>query len=305
MKQKRIDFPQPNDLRDIFESSRASDQMPADFMPATSTPLFETKTMMNETSSKSGRAFLLSCGILALCCSLDSFHDSRAAEAFRIFDVAIYLDRTPPCAATAIHSITVTVSPFKEQAYLADLVTELARRAAEVRANVIYAIKLISFIPNQGALTTATIAICPQSNQHPRGNLPPFNLELAGIVKRAPEARAYLFTDRAPALRRSVQASELRQGNLVGVDPMGRLRQLIFAADTYLPASDVIKPCPFAPSFGFEFSEGSGSAWWLVSETCRTAALVSRNEYWSEADTFDLQTEAFEAFRQLLETPKK
>lgn len=261
--------------------------------------------MMSETISKFAQAFLLISGVMALGCSLDSLRESRAAEALKIFDVAIYLHRTPPCEATAIDSITVTVSPFKEQVHLADLLTELARRAAEARANVIYAIKLISFVPTQGAVATATIATCPQIGQPRRGNLPPFNLELAGILKRAPEARAYLFTDRALALRRSVQTSELRRGNLVGVDSMDRLRQLIFAADTYVASSGVIKQCPFAPSFGFEFNDGSGSAWWLVSETCKTAALVSRNEYWSEADTFDLQAEAVEAFRQLLDTPKK
>jgi len=125
---------------------------------------------------------------------------------------------TPPCPTATVNSITVTVSPFKEQVDLGVLVTELARKAAEARANVVYAIKLVSFIPNQGATATATISTCQQPNLPPRDNLAPFDAKLAAIVERAPDVRAYLFTDRVPDRRRSVQTSTPQQRALA--EPM-------------------------------------------------------------------------------------
>src|SRR6266481_5053663 len=116
--------------------------------------------MASKTSSKSGRALGLMSAILALCCGLDARHQSHASDPFRIFGVAVYLDRDPPCATATVNSVTVTVSPFKEQVDLGVLVTELARKAAEARADLVYAIKLISFIPNQAAIATATISTC-------------------------------------------------------------------------------------------------------------------------------------------------
>jgi hypothetical protein len=266
---------------------------------------FEAQTMMSKTSSNSRRALGLACGVMAFCSGLDTCHKSLASEPFRIFDVAVYLDRNPPCTTAAVDSVTVTVSPFKEQVYLGDLVTELARKAAEARANVVYAIKLISFVPNQGAVATATVSTCPQPGLPPRNNPSPFDPELTDLVKRAPDVRAYLFTDHVPSLQRSVQTSTLLQMSFGSADAVARLRRLIFADDTYNPTAGVKldKSCPFVPSYGFEFRDGNNSAWWLVSETCETAILVSREKYWLEGIR-NLKAESVAAFRQLLESSK-
>jgi hypothetical protein len=267
--------------------------------------VFEAQTMMNKTSSKSRRSLRLMClrlmcGIVALCCGLDISRESLASEPVRIFNVAVYFDREPPCATAAVNSITVTVSPFKEQVYLGDLIAELARKAAETGAKVVYAIKLISFVPNQGAVATATVSTCLQPNP------PPFGPELLALVKGAPEVRAYVFADRDSGAPRSVQTSTLLPRNFGDTDATAQLRRLIFSDDTYdsTPGVELGKSCPFIPSFGFEFREGANSTWWLVSEMCKTATLVSRTKYWPEAEILNLRPEAVAAFRQLLETPR-
>jgi hypothetical protein len=241
------------------------------------------------------------CGIVSLF-GFDTFHQSFASEPFNLFGVAVYLDREPPCTTTTINSVTVTVSPFKEQVYLGDIVTELARKAAEARANVVYAIKLTSFIPNHGAVATATISTCRQSSLPSAANLPPFDAKLADIVRRASDVRAYLFADRAPDPQGSVQTSSPLRTGFSASDAADRLRQLIFADDTYRSAQGVkIDPSsPFVPSFGFEFRDGNDSAWWLVSELSETATLVSREARWRGPGIRNLKPESVTAFRQLL-----
>jgi hypothetical protein len=267
--------------------------------------VFEARTIMSNASSKSGRMLASTCGILALC-GFDSFHLSHATEPIKLFGVAVYLDRDPPCATAATNSVTITVSPFKEQVYLGDIVTELARKAAEAQANLVYAIKLISFIPNEGALATATISTCQQPNLSAPDNLPPLDAKLADIVRRAPDVSAYLFTERVPDPQRSVQTSSLLPTSFNNPDAIARLRRLIFADDTYRSSSGVkIDPsCPFFPTFGFEFRDSNNSAWWLVSQTCETAILVSPEAHWPGPGIRNLKPESVAVIRQMLESPK-
>jgi hypothetical protein len=269
------------------------------------TNAFEAQTIMSSTSSISRQALVSICGILAIC-GFDTCHQSRAAEPFKLFGVAVYLDRDPPCTTASVNSVTITVSPFKEQVYLGDIVTELARKAAEARADVVYAIKLTSFIPNQGAVATATISTCRQPNLFPLDSPPPLDAELAELVKRAPDVRAYLFTERIPDPQRSVQTSALLQTSFNGSEAAARLRRLIFADDTYrsTPGVKIDPSCPFVPNFGFEFRDGNNSAWWLVSETCETAMLVSPEAHWPGPGIRNLKPESITAFRQLLGSPK-
>lgn len=256
---------------------------------------------MSNISSIARRVLGSFCGILAFS-GFDTCHQSFASEPFNLFGVAVYLDRDAPCPTAAIKFVTVTVSPFKEQVYLGDIVAELARKAAEAGANVVYAIKLTSFIPNQGAVATATISTCRQPILSPPVNLPPLDAKLADIVKRAPEVHAYLFTDRAPDPQRSVQTSPLLQTGFSAPDAVTLLRRLIFADDTYRSSSGVKidRSSPFVPSFGFEFRDGNDSAWWLVSELSETAILVSREAHWRGPGIRNLKPEAVVAFRQLL-----
>jgi hypothetical protein len=258
---------------------------------------------MSNTSSIVRRAVGFFCGIASLF-GFDTFHQSFA-EPFNLFGVAVYLDRDPPCTTTHVNSVTVTVSPFKEQVYLGDIVTEFARRAAQARANVVYAIKLTSFIPNQGAVATAMISTCQQSNLPSAANLPPFDAKLADIVRRA-DVSAYLFPDRAPDPQGSVQTSSPLRTGFSAPDAADRLRQLIFADDTYRSTQGVkIDPSsPFVPSFGFEFRDGNDSAWWLVSELSETAILVSREAPWRGPGIRNLKPDSVTAFRKLLGSPK-
>ena len=262
---------------------------------------------MSKASSRSGPSLISICTILALCFCVDVRHESLASDPapFLIDGVAVYLQRDPPCTISTVSSLTVTVSPFKPQVDLGVLVAELARKAAEAHANAVYAIKLVSFIPNEGAVATATISTCPQTDQ-PMHNVQPFDPKLVDILKRAPDVRAYLFTNRFPDPQLSVQTSAPLQKNFVSADVIVRLRQLIFANDTYRSTSGVKldKTCPFVASFGFEFRDENSSVWWLVSEMCETAALVSREDKWLKADSRNLKGESIAAFRQILESPK-
>jgi hypothetical protein len=260
---------------------------------------------VSKTSSTARRALGSFCGILAFF-GFDTCDQSFASEPFNLFGVAVYLDRDPPCTTAAVNSVTVTVSPFKEQVYLGDIVTELARKAAEARANVVYAIKLTSFIPNQGAVATATVSTCQQPNLSPPGNLPPFDAKLANVVRRASDARAYLFTDRTPDPQGSVQTSSLLRTGFNAPDAMDRLRRLVFADDTYRssPGVKIDPSSPFVPSFGFEFRDGNDSAWWLVSELSETAILVSRDAHWRGPGIRNLKPESVAEFRNLLGSPK-
>jgi hypothetical protein len=179
-------------------------------------------------------------------------------------------------------------------------------RPAQAHADAIYAIKITSFIPNHGAVATATISTCQQPNLSPLANLLPLDAELAEVVRRSPDVSAYSFTERAPDPQRSVQTSSLLQRSFNGSDAVARLRQLIFADDTYRasPGVKIDASCPFVPSFGFEFRDGNNSAWWLVSEMCETAILVSREAHWPAPGIRNLKPESVAAFRQLLGSPK-
>jgi len=260
---------------------------------------------MSKTNSVSGRALRSVCGILALC-GFDACHLGFASEPFKLFGVAVYLDRDPPCATTGDNSVTVTVSPFKEQVYFGDIVSEFARKAAEARTNVVYAIKLISFVPNQGAVATATISTCLQLNLSPLDSLPPLDAKLADTARRAPDVSAYLFEERVPDPQLSVQTSSLLPKRFNDADAIARLRRIIFADDTYRSTSGVKidSSCPFVPSIGFEFRDDNKSAWWLVSEMCGTAILVTREAHWPGPSIRNLKPQAVVAFRQLLDSSK-
>ncbi|MCP3395309.1 hypothetical protein NLM27_42000 [Bradyrhizobium sp. CCGB12] len=265
---------------------------------------------MSKTGSAAGRVASLACALLALCGSPNSHAQSLAPESSKpliVAGVAVYLERDPPCKPTATDTITVTASPFKPQVNLGDLVTELARKAAAAHANTVYAIKLISFVPNEGAIATATISTCPQPDVPSRDNLSIFNPQLVDVVKRATDARAYLFAGGVPDRQRSVRTSLPEPQRFGGADAVAKLRQIIFSNDTYLRSvlgTKIENTCPFVANFGFEFRDGNGSSWWLVSETCNKATLVPPDQPWAEANTLNLTIESVAALRQLLSSPR-
>jgi hypothetical protein len=234
-------------------------------------------------------------GVFAIVYGLDCRDPSFASEPIKVFNVAVYLDREPPCAPANPKPIQVTVSPFKEQVYLGDLVAELARKAAEEGAKLVYAIKLTSFIPNQGAVATAMISSCLEP-----GFLP-FNSNLISLLTRAPDVRAYDFANNAPDALRSVANSTLLPHSFKNSDKIAQLRQMILLRDSYDLTPGLRKSCPFFPSFGFEFREGNNSAWWLVSTPCETATLVSRDDDWRRSDNINLRNGSVASFRALLD----
>lgn len=122
---------------------------------------------MEKPTSNRRRLLVSISAFLAFCCEPGLGQDGAASQTFSIFGVAIYLDRKPPCITTATDSVTVTVSPFTEQVDLGRVLSELARKAKEKQANVIYAINLVSFIPNQGAIATASTSVCPLPDPPP------------------------------------------------------------------------------------------------------------------------------------------
>ena len=48
-----------------------------------------------------------------------------------------------------------------------------------------------------------------------------------------------------------------------------------------------IAPCRFKPTIGVEFT-GNVTAWWLLSASCASAALVGENDDWTRVETLNI-----------------
>lgn len=262
--------------------------------------------LLDENPRKKVRGMLVAIfGVVPFLSGLDASHSSLASESIRVFNVEVYLDREPPCRTTDSKAIVVTVSPFKEQVYLGDVIAELARQAAQAGATIVYGIKLSSFIPNEGAVATAMTSSC-QEPVPPSSNISvlPFDARLISILTRGSDVRGYSVANALPHAVRSVANSNLVRRQFKVPSNISQLRQIILSRDTYDTSPGLRKSCPFIPSLAFEFrSDDNSSAWWLVSESCQTATLVFQDEDWRRSDQLNLRSTSVSAFRNLLDGP--
>lgn len=222
-------------------------------------------------------------------------HSSQSAEAtFRLFGIDIYLQQATPCAAIGQKEISMTVSPFREQVPLGDIISELARRAAEAKAKIIYDVRLLSFTPSQGAVVKAITATCLGSE----GN--PVQADLLKIIESASTMRVFAFLDADAQPIRTIRAATIRELRLSTGSSAHDLKVLISSPETFQVTSGLKKSCPFLPTYGFELISNTKSAWWLISEPCQTAMLTTEEQDWRKQDVINLQPNSLNLFRRLV-----
>jgi hypothetical protein len=223
-----------------------------------------------------------------------------AANSIRIFNVDVFLDQPPPCALGPATPIKASASPFQAQVSLGDLITELARKAAEVGGKIVYDVKLVSFIPYQGAIATAMVASCTESKLLPSSyDFLLFSSDLLNKMLQAKAVQGFSFDDSTSGPLRSVSASKPLPLTLKDGSSIDSLRILILARSTYDLTPSLRKSCPFLPSFGFAMMDKSDTVWWLVSELCQTAALVLPDTDWRQTQVMNLSAAAIFQFRSL------
>lgn len=233
--------------------------------------------------------------ILATClCHIDF---AKADNVVRIFNVDVYLDREPQCTLGQKTPIKASVSPFQAQAGLGDIITELARKGAEAGGQLIYAIKLTSFVPYQGAIATAIASSCTSADFFPKSSQ---LVPLLDVMKAATSVRAYAFNVKPTDPTQSVAAAKPAQLRLKEDASLDQLRGLILSPENFDLTTGLRKSCPFIPSFGFEMSAKDNAVWWLISVSCNTAELVLPNTEWRRADALNLSPGAVARFRALL-----
>lgn len=218
---------------------------------------------------------------------------SASAEPLKIFNVDVYVTEAPNCELINIKPpLHATISPFQDSVMLADVVTELARMAAETGATVVHSIRLLSATPSEGAQVTAIAAACLNEN------LGPFNAKLARTLYAASSARKFLFPQSGSfGPSRTILSAEKTAGGTIAGQLFEQLRTRIFAS--VRSGGGPLKSCPFEPSIGFQFLVGDEEVWWLVSRFCETGMLVSPTDEWNRVPLVNLTSDALENFERM------
>jgi hypothetical protein len=221
------------------------------------------------------------------------WYNSVRADPLNVFNVDVYLTQTPNCQlVNVIPELRLTVSPFQESIMLGDVVTELARRAAQAGATVVHSIRLLSLIPRQGAQVSAIAGACLDKG------LGPFNATLVRALYEATVARKFSFPQSGSfGPTRSVDEAEKVGGQEITGELLDQLRTRIVSA--IRSDSGPRKSCPFEPSTGYQFLSGGIEAWWLISRFCETGMLVSKNDDWRRSQLINLTPNAVQNFEQI------
>ncbi|HEX8710216.1 MAG TPA: hypothetical protein VF723_18375, partial [Pyrinomonadaceae bacterium] len=119
---------------------------------------------------------------------------------------------------------------------------------------------------------------------------------LLAIVENARESEAFVFTDFGSMGPNRTVASRERvfQRNIAGQE-LERLKEAA-RSEIQKPRSPVSKPCPFEAHVGFRFRWSGSEAWWLVSDLCQTAMLVTADQNWRGVPAIDLPRGSSETF---------
>jgi hypothetical protein len=208
--------------------------------------------------------------------------------------VDVYVTDTPKCQLIEINpALRASVSPFQESVMLGDVVAELARIAAQNGATVLHSIRLLSLSRFEGAEVTGKAAACLDEG------FGPFDAKLAKAIYEAKSARTFFFSQSELGPLRSVENSKKVVGRELSGGDLDRLRSLVvFAAKNDLPG--LRKSCPFEPSIGFQFSTGDVEAWWLVSRSCETAILTTKNDDWRRSPLVNITADTLRSFEQIV-----
>jgi len=123
------------------------------------------------------------------------------------------------------------------------------------------------------------------------------NDKLIALVQGARTSRSFYFPGSGafgPA--RSVQSVKTLAGEELSGAKLNRLRELMFAPESYVQVPGLQKSCSFEPSIGFQFATDGGEAWWLVSDFCETGMLVAKADDWRRTSPVNIKHEAVRVF---------
>jgi tetratricopeptide (TPR) repeat protein len=123
------------------------------------------------------------------------------------------------------------------------------------------------------------------------------NNKLISVVQGAQASKSFSFPDSgAFGSTRSVQSVKTLAGDELSGAKLNRLRELMFAPESYVQLPGLQKSCPFEPSIGFQFTTDEGEAWWLVSDFCETGMLVAKADDWRRTSPVNLKHQAVRVF---------
>lgn len=123
------------------------------------------------------------------------------------------------------------------------------------------------------------------------------NDKLTGVVQGARTSRSFYFPEsEAVGPARSVQTVKALAGEELSGGKLSRLRDLMFAPESFLQLPGLDKSCAFEPSIGFQFATDRGEAWWLVSDYCETGMLVGKADDWRRVSPVNIKHEAARVF---------
>jgi tetratricopeptide (TPR) repeat protein len=123
------------------------------------------------------------------------------------------------------------------------------------------------------------------------------NDKLISVVQGAQASQSFSFPGSgAFGPVRSVQSVKTLAGDEMSGAKLNRLRELMFAPESYVQLPGLQKSCPFEPSIGFRFATDEGEAWWLVSDFCETGMLVAKADDWRRTSPVNLKHEAVRVF---------
>lgn len=173
-----------------------------------------------------------------------------------------------------------------------------ARRLCRHAANSVYreAPKSV-YHPIIARRNEAQIVLAAATNDSP---IVSSNEKLISVVQSAQSSRPFSFPDSGafgPA--RSVQSVKTLAGKELSGTKLNRLRELMFAPESYVQIPGLQKSCPFEPSMGFQFANDGGEAWWLVSDFCETGMLVGKADDWRRSSPVNIKHEAVRVFIHL------
>jgi tetratricopeptide (TPR) repeat protein len=140
----------------------------------------------------------------------------------------------------------------------------------------------------------AQIVLAAATSEGPRLSS---NDKLISVVHAAQKSRSFYFPDSGKfGPLRSVQSAKTLPGEEFAGAALNRLRDLMFAPESYVQVPGLQKSCPFEPAIGFRFAADAGEAWWLVSDYCETGMLVAKADDWRRTSPVNIKREALRVF---------
>jgi hypothetical protein len=213
---------------------------------------------------------------------LSFLNDPAAADGrVQIFGVDVHVESLEsPCVADSPpYEVRTKVGSFQPSVSVGEILSELARLTSARGGNTLYAVRVLTAAPLEGAEVSGLAAHCADGPSK-AGSLPlPFSPSLIRTIAESTEAEVFGLSQSSPT-DFYVFGEKALAGRASGQNFID-LRKFILDPETY-EDSRLLPSCPFKASDAVHFRFESADAWWVYSARCGTAIVV--------ADTTALRT---------------